>query len=118
MKAHLNSEYGEIIVDPDVIATYTGSVAVTCFGIVGMAAYSVKDGLVHLLRRDSLKYGINVKIENNKITLTIHCIIAYGVSILTVSENLIESVKYKLEQFTGITVEHIDVLVEGIRVID
>lgn len=118
MRGHLSSEYGEITVDPDVIATYTGSVAVGCFGIVGMAAYSVKDGLVHLLKKDSLKYGINVRIENNKIALTIHCIVAYGVSILTVSDNLIEAVKYKVEQFTGISVEHIDVLVEGIRVID
>lgn len=118
MNGHINSQYGEILVNPDVIATYTGSVAVGCFGIVGMAAVSMKDGLVHLLRRDSLKYGINVKIDKNKISLTIHCIVAYGVSILTVSDNLIEAVKYKVEQFTGISVEHIDVVVEGIRVID
>ena len=45
MKGHLNSEFGEILVDADVIASYTGSVAVGCFGIVGMAAYSMKDGL-------------------------------------------------------------------------
>ena len=118
MKGHLNSEYGEILVDPDVIATYTGSVAVGCFGIVGMAAYSMKDGLVHLLKRDSLKYGINVRIDNNRISLTIHCIVAYGVSIPAVSGNLIEAVQYKVEQFTGLSVERIEVLVEGIRVID
>ena len=118
MKGHLNSEYGEILVDPDVIATYTGSVAVGCFGIVGMAAYSMKDGLVHLLKRDSLKYGINVRIDNNRISLTIHCIVAYDVSIPAVSGNLIEAVQYKVEQFTGLSVERIEVLVEGIRVID
>ncbi len=118
MRGHLNSEFGEILVEPDVIATYAGSVAVECFGIVGMAAYSVRDGLVHLLKKDSLKYGINVKIENNEIFLTLHCIVAYGVSILAVSENLIESVKYKVEQLTGIKVGHIEMLVEGIRVID
>ncbi|MDO4619565.1 MAG: Asp23/Gls24 family envelope stress response protein [Lachnospiraceae bacterium] len=118
MKGRLNSEFGEILVDSDVIATYTGSVAVGCFGIVGMAAYSMKDGLVHILKKDSLKYGINVQIENNRISLTIHCIVAYGVSILTVSENLIEAVQYKVEQFTGLKVGKINVLVEGIRVID
>ncbi len=118
MKGHLKSPYGEILIDTDVIATYTGSVAVSCFGIVGMAAYSVKDGLVHLLKKDSLKYGINVKITDNRIALTVHCIVAYGVSILAVSENLIDSVRYKVEQFTGLQIERIDVLVEGIRVID
>lgn len=118
MKGRISSEYGEILVDSDVIATYTGSVAVSCFGIVGMAAYSMKDGLVHLLRRDSLKYGINVRIDNNRISLTIHCIVAYGVSILTVYKNLSEAVRYKVEQFTGLNVDRVDVVVEGIRVID
>ena len=118
MRGHLNSEYGEILVDTDVIATYAGSVAVGCFGIVGMSAYNMKDGLFHILKKDSLKYGINVRIDNNRISLTIHCIVAYGVSILTVSENLTQSVRYNVEQFTGLSVESIDIVVEGIRVID
>ena len=118
MRGHLQSDYGSIQVDTDVIATYAGSVAVGCFGIVGMSAYNMKDGLFHILKKDSLRYGINVKIDNNKISLTLHCIVAYGVSILTVSENLMESVRYKVEQFTGLDVEHIGVVVEGIRVID
>ena len=48
MSARLDSELGQIVIDPDVIAMYAGSVAVECFGIVGMAAVSVKDGLVKL----------------------------------------------------------------------
>lgn len=118
MKGQLNSEYGVILVDTDVIATYAGSVAVGCFGIVGMSAYNMKDGLFHILKKDSLRYGINVRLEENRISLTIHCIISYGVSILTVAENLIESVQYHIEQFTGLKVDKIDVVVEGIRVID
>ena len=61
MKGHMNTELGDIYINPDVIATYAGSVAVECFGIVGMAAVSVKDGIVKLLRPNSLKHGINVK---------------------------------------------------------
>ena len=89
MKGQLETVYGSIYVDTDVIAAYTGSVAVSCFGIVGMSAYNMKDGLFHILKKDSLKYGINVKVDNNEILLTVHCIMAYGVSILTVSENLL-----------------------------
>ncbi len=118
MKGRMNSQFGEIAIDPDVVATYAGSVAVECFGIVGMAAVNMKDGLVHLLRRDSLKHGINVTIENNKIALAIHCIIAYGVNIQAVANNLIDDVKYKVENFTGMKVEHLDLFVEGVRVID
>ena len=118
MKGRMNTGMGEITINTDVIATYTGSVAVECFGIVGMAAVNMKDGLVKLLKKDSLKHGINVTLNENKISLDFHVIVAYGVSIRAVSDNLIANVKYKVEAFTGIEVENINILVEGVRVID
>ena len=118
MNGFVDSGLGKITIDTDVIATYAGSVAVECFGIVGMAAVSMKDGLVKLLKRDSLKHGINVSIADNRITLEFHVIVAYGVSISAVSDNLISNVKYRVEEFTGLTIEKINILVEGVRVID
>ena len=81
MNGFVDTGLGKIMIDTDVIATYAGSVAVECFGIVGMAAVSMKDGLVKLLKRDSLKHGINVTIADNKITLDFHVIVAYGVRV-------------------------------------
>lgn len=118
MDGLVDTGLGKIMIDTDVIATYAGSVAVECFGIVGMAAVSMKDGLVKLLKKDSLKHGINVIITDNKITLGFHVIVAYGVSISAVSDNLISNVKYRVEEFTGLTIEKINILVEGVRVID
>lgn len=118
MKGHINNKMGEIIINPEVIALYAGTTAVECFGIVGMAAVSMKDGLVKLLKRESLTHGINVGIAENRITIDFHVIVAYGVSISAVSDNLIENVKYKVEEFTGMEVEKINILVEGVRVID
>ena len=118
MKGRMNTGMGEITINTDVIATYAGSVAVECFGIVGMAAVNMQDGLVKLLKKDSLKHGINVTLNENKISLDFHVIVAYGVSIRAVSDNLIANVKYKVEAFTGIEVENINILVEGVRVID
>lgn len=118
MDGLVDTGLGKIMIDTDVIATYAGSVAVECFGIVGMVAVSMKDGLVKLLKKDSLKHGINVIITDNKITLEFHVIVAYGVSISAVSDNLISNVKYRVEEFTGLTIEKINILVEGVRVID
>ena len=118
MDGLVDTGLGKIMIGTDVIATYAGSVAVECFGIVGMAAVSMKDGLVKLLKKDSLKHGINVIITDNKITLEFHVIVAYGVSISAVSDNLISNVKYRVEEFTGLTIEKINILVEGVRVID
>ena len=119
MKGTMNTQLGRIVIDTDVIATYAGSVAVECFGIVGMAAVKMKDGHVKLLKKDYLNHGINVTLdEDNKITIDFHMIVAYGVSILTISENLMETVKYKVEEFTGMQIDKINIFVEGVRVID
>ena len=119
MNGFVDTGLGKITIDTDIIATYAGSVAVECFGIVGMAAVSMKDGLVKLLKGDSLTRGIHVEIdEDNKITLEFHVIVAYGVSISAMADNLISNVKYKVEEFTGLTIEKINILVEGVRVID
>ena len=119
MKGHIDSQLGSISIDSEVIAKYAGSTAVECFGIVGMAAVSMKDGLVKLLKGDSLTRGIKVDIdEDNKITIDFHVIVSYGVSILTVADNLIENVKYKVCEFTGLEIKKINIFVEGVRVID
>lgn len=119
MKGCMSTELGIITIDSEVIAKYAGSVAVECFGIVGMAAVSMKDGLVKLLKKESLTHGIQVSIsDENKITLNFHVIVVYGVSISAVSDNLISNVKYKVEEFSGMLVEKINIFVEGVRVID
>ena len=118
MKGRMETELGSILIDTDVIATYAGSVAVECFGIVGMATVSMKDGLVRLLKKDSLKNGIQVTVDDNKISLDFHVIVAYGVSISSVSDNLINNVKYKVEEFTGMEIHKINIYVEGVRPID
>ena len=116
MNGQMETKLGKVTIDPEVIALYAGSVAVECFGIVGMAAVNMKDGLVKLLKKDYLTHGINVSV--NKITIDFHVIVSYGVSISTVTDNLIETVRYKVEEFTGMEIEKINIYVEGVRVID
>lgn len=118
MKGHMNTAIGEIVIDTEVLAQYAGSAAVECFGVVGTASVNMKDGLVKLLRRDNISHGVNVIIDDNKIKIDLHIIVAYGVSISAVAENLISNVKYKLEELTGMEVEKINILVEGVRVVD
>ena len=119
MKGNINTDYGSVIIGPEVIAKFAGSVAVGCFGIVGMASINMKDGFVSLLKKENLAQGIQVEFsENNHITLHFHVIVAYGVSINAVTNNLISTVKYKVEEFTGLPVDKINIYIEGVRVID
>ena len=116
MKGRMNTDKGKIVIDTEVIAKYAGSSAVECFGVVGMASVSVKDGFSKLLRKENLAHGVEVTIENNKLLIELHIIAAYGVSIQAVAENLISNVKYKVEEFTGMEVSNITVRVEGVRI--
>ena len=115
----MSTDLGIITVSPEVIAKYAGTVAVECFGIVGMAAVNMKDGLVRLLKKDSLTHGIQVTIsDDNRITIDFHVIVSYGVSISAVTDNLISYVKYRVEEFSGMPVDKINIYIEGVRVID
>ena len=75
-------------------------------------------GPVKLLKRESQSKGILVTMEEDGISLDFHVIVAYGVSIQAVAENLIENVRYKVEEYTGMKVKDVNVYVEGVRVID
>ena len=94
------------------INTSMGNISIDNEGI------NMRDGLVKLLKLDSMTRGINVMVRNNKLVINFHIIVAYGVSILAVSNNLISNVKYKVEEFTGIEIEKINIFVEGVKVID
>lgn len=118
MKGKMSTDMGEIIIDKDVLAKYAGAATTECIGIVGMASVNVKDGVTKLLKRENAGRGVNINITDNKIKIELHIIVAYGVSIRAVSQNVLENVQYKIEEFTGMEVESINVIVEGVRIID
>ena len=118
MKANIQTDHGEVVIDTDVIAKYAGAVAVECFGVVGMATTNMMEGIGSLLKKENLSQGITVNIVDGRLSLDFRIIVAYGVSISAVSENLIENVKYKVETFTGIPVDKVNIYVEGVRLID
>lgn len=118
MNATITTNLGSVMIENEVIAKYAGSAAVECFGVVGMAAISMKDGFARLLRKESLSRGVSVSVADNKITVDFHIIVAYGVSISAVADNLVSNVRYKIEEFSGLPVEKINIYVEGVRVID
>ena len=119
MKGRIVTEIGQVSVDMDVIAKYAGLAAVECFGVVGMAMISMKDGLAKLLKRESMTKGVGITItDDNHITIDFHIITVYGISITTIAENLTDNVKYRVEECTGMTVDKINICVEGVRVID
>ena len=114
----LENPRGTIEIDEGYFSELLGSVVPTCFGVVGMATTNVMEGITSLLKKENLSQGISVNVADGKLCLDFHIIVAYGVSISAVSENLIENVRYKVETFTGIPVDKVNIYVEGVRLID
>lgn len=116
MAAKLINKYGNIIIDDSVVASLAGLAAMECYGLVGMATSSATEGLVELLRREHLTKGVKVSSEEDRIVIDLYIMVQFGISISVVSSNIIERVKYSIEETTGLTVERVNVNVQGVRV--
>ncbi len=122
MSIKKETKLGFINIDDNVIATIAGLSAIECYGIVGMAALNVADGIFGLLKRENLARGINISYENDNefcdtIKIELHVIVSYGTNISAIGDTLIETVKYSVENSTGLNVSNVDVFIEGIKVL-
>lgn len=117
-EARYETKYGEIVISPKVIAKTAGLAACESFGVVGMAAVNFANGLTTILKSEELNKGVVVEIVDNKVKIDLHIIVAFSVNIRACSDNVIENVKYKVEELTDLHVDEINIFVEGVRVID
>lgn len=119
MHAKIRNEYGTISIYHEVIARIAGLAASDCYGIVGMAAKNVKDGFVQLLKMESLTKGIRLTNDadaNDEISIDLHIIVEYGTNIPAIADSLIGTVKYQVEEATGLLVSQVNIYIEGMRV--
>ena len=111
----IKNELGTISVVEDVITTVAGYAAIECIGIVAMASKRATDGLVELLGRENLKRGVRAVLNEDSVSINLYIIVEYGVSIAAVAKNVVETVKYRVENLIGVKVDQVNVTVEGIR---
>ena len=116
MAAEIKNEKGMVYISNSVIAKLAGNAATKCYGVVGMAVRTGKDGLVSLLKKESMDKGIKVKVTENIIDISLYVIMEYGVNVMTVGNIIKENVKYHVEEATGLDVGKVVVNVESIRV--
>lgn len=113
----LKNEKGEIQISSEVFTTITGAVATRCFGVKGMAARSRKDGLVHLLRSESMAKGVKVTfLDDATVAIELHIIVDNGVNLAAVSDSIMNEVRYEVGQMTGAKVQSVDVYVDSMEI--
>ena len=117
MQSKINNDFGTIAVENEVIARIAGLSAMECYGVVGMAAKSLKDGLVHLLKIESLSKGVKIDtLENGSLVIDLHIIVEYGTNLVAITNTLKDNVRYKVEESVGMTVQDVNIYIEGVRI--
>ena len=110
----LETERGTIIISPDVFTNITGAAPTNCYGVKGMAVRSKTDGLVHLLRRESMAKGVKVRFnDDDTVSIELHIIVDNGVNLTAVSHSIMSEVRYNVEKVTGVKVKNVDVCVDS-----
>lgn len=117
MHSKSKTEIGIIGISNEVIARLAGNAATECYGVVGMAARSMRDGLVGLLRKESLSKGVRLQTgEKGDLIIDLHIIVEYGTNIAAIAQTLMSNVKYSVEETVGLKVREVNVIIEGVRV--
>ena len=112
----LENELGEIRISSDVFTTVTGSAAPNCYGVKGMAVRSTTDGLVHLLKRESMSKGVKVYYNaDSTVSIELHIIVENGVNLMAVCRSIMSEVRYVVSKTTGVEVASVDVCVDSMR---
>ena len=116
MALQIENEYGNIVIDNEVVAKIAGMSATRCYGVVGMTTRTGKSGLASLLMGDTITKGVEIATENERLTIDLHIMVEYGVNISAICNSIIGNVKYSVESMTGFKVGRINVHVESARV--
>ncbi|KPU43967.1 hypothetical protein OXPF_21320 [Oxobacter pfennigii] len=116
MTSKLVTAIGSIYYSEDVLANIAGVATMECYGVVGMSSKRATDGLVELLKRENLSKGVKVTCEDDELIVELFIIVVYGTKISVIANNIIQKVKYTLEDLTGLKVVKVIVNVQGVRV--
>ncbi len=116
MITHKN-ENGSVCVSTSVYTDIAGTAATNCFGVKGMAARSVKDGVYHLLRKESASKGVHVEFhEDDTISIDLHIMVDNGVNLTAVGNSIISEVRYVVTNTTGTEVRAVNVYIDSMMI--
>ena len=91
-----------------------GNAATNCFGVKGMAARSVRDGVYHVLRKEAVGKGVKIRFhEDNSISIDLHIVVDYGVNLSAVGASIISEVRYVVTKCTDTEVRAVNVHIDS-----
>ena len=107
---------GTVQIANDVLADMAGYAALECYGIVGMASPTLRDGVAQLLSREKLRRGVAVKSVGEGVRFDLYVVAEYGTNLTEVGHNMADRVKYVVTANAEVRVETVEIHVQGVKV--
>jgi uncharacterized alkaline shock family protein YloU len=112
-----SNENGNINYSEEVLAKIVGLSTMECYGVVGMVSRNAGDGLWQIMGVENLSKGVKIQLtDENKLQIELFIMVEYGTKISVISNNIIQKVRYSVENYTGVNVSCITVNVQAVRV--
>lgn len=109
------NQNGAVSMSNSVYTEIAGIAAANCFGVKGMVARSMKDGLYHLLRKEAMGKGVRVQVnEDDSVSIDVHIMVDSGVNMNAVGSSIISEVRYKVQKQTNTEVRDVNVFIDSI----
>jgi uncharacterized alkaline shock family protein YloU len=106
---------GDLTIPGEVIAQITGLTVLECYGVVGMAASSLTQGVARLLSRERITQGVVVGREDGQLAIDLYVIVEYGLNLAEVASTVRSRVTYNVEKLTGIPVASLQIHIQGVK---
>lgn len=103
------------IADTAIVSVIHESV-LSCYGVVELGPRSSQSALRRRFTRHDPARGITIENVEDRIKIDLSIVVEYGTPIFTVAQNVMQTVKFQVERLLDMTVERVNVNVDGLRV--
>ncbi len=110
-----HNELGSILIQKDAIASIARQTTLQSYGVVGLSPKNLIENIRRLFNKDA-KFGVEVEFEHDGLVIDIYIVVEYGTRIKSITNSVVNSVKYNVEKTVGLPVRRINVHVRGLRI--
>jgi len=115
LKPDPSKEGDSVRISAEVIAVIASIISSDIPGITDLSG-GVVGGIAERLGRRDMTRGIKVDVNEDRVSIDLNVIVEYGKSIVESTDKLKKEIRTNVEKTTGLTVEAININVQGINV--
>lgn len=115
----IRDHLGEINISKQFFSQLIGKTLIDCFGVADTNPCNPKqtffDTISIVRKKKMVDKGVSVRSVHGKLRVDLHITVMYGLNISSIVKSIQHKIAYVIEEETDITVESVNVFVDGIK---